>query len=132
MRNYIENHLTIDNDFYSFANEFSDKYKFSLLSNDVSDWSKYITKYYQLDKYFDVKIISGDVHIKKPNIKIFEITLKKLKSSVEDCIFIDNCVENLKTARSLGMDTILFNRDSEVYDGKIIYTFNELSCILLS
>jgi len=130
MRDYIENHLTMDDDFYTFAESMKNKYNFALLSNDVSDWSKYITEYYKLNKYFPVKIISADVHCRKPDAKIFELTLKSLNVPADECIFIDNNVENLKAAEKLGIDTILFNRDNEEYDGKIVYSFDELSKIL--
>jgi haloacid dehalogenase superfamily, subfamily IA, variant 3 with third motif having DD or ED len=130
MRDYIENHLTMDEDFHDFAENFKSKYNYALLSNDVSDWSKYITEYYSLNKYLPTKIVSADVFCRKPDVKIFEITLEALNVSADDCIFIDNSTENLKTAKSLGMDTILFNRDGEEYDGKIVYSFNELSEIL--
>ena len=130
MRNYIENHLTMDEDFYVVAESRKNKYKYALLSNDVSAWSKYITEFYQLNKYFPQKIISADVHCRKPEAKIFEIALERLGVPADECVFIDNSVENLRTANTFGMDTILFNRDNESYDGKIVYSFDELSQIL--
>jgi len=130
MRDYIENHLTIDEDFYAFAESMKDKYKYALLSNDVSDWSKYITEYYKLNKYLPIKIVSADVHCRKPEAKIFEIALEYLGVPADECIFIDNSVENLRSASKIGMDAILFNRDNEDYDGKTVYSFGELSKIL--
>jgi FMN phosphatase YigB (HAD superfamily) len=52
--------------------------------------------------------------------------LEQLGLAADECIFIDNSVENLRTASSFGMDTILFNRDNEAYDGKTVYSFKEL------
>ena len=130
MRDYIENHLTMDEDFYTFAESNKDKFNFALLSNDVSEWSKYITEFYKLNKYLPVKIVSADVHCRKPDRKIYEITLERLGIPGEECIFIDNSVENLRVANEFGMDVILFNRDSEEYNGKIVYSFDELYQIL--
>ena len=130
MKDYIENHLTMDEDFYPFADRFTEKYNFVLLSNDVSDWSKYITKYYNLDKYLTAKVVSADVHCRKPDPKIFETALHDFNVSAEDCIFVDNSVENLKAADKFGIDTVLFNRDNENYDGKTVYSFGELADIL--
>lgn len=130
MHDYIENHLTMDNEFYLFANMFMNKYHYALLSNDVSDWSKYITQYYRLDKYFTTKIVSADVHCRKPSHRIFEIALEKLSIPASDCIFIDNSVDNLNTANAIGMHTILFNRDNEEYKGITVYSFEELSRVL--
>ncbi len=97
MRDYIENYLTIDEGFYAFAESMKNKYKFALLSNDVSDWSKYITEHYRLNKYFTEKIISADVHCRKPEKKIFKIALKCLGIPADECIFIDNSVWNCIT-----------------------------------
>ena len=77
MRDYIENHLTMDEDFYVFAEIMKHKYKFALLSNDVSEWSKYITEHYKLNEYLLTKIISADVHCRKPEKKIYEIALER-------------------------------------------------------
>jgi len=130
MRDYIENHLTMDEDFYAFAESIKHKYKFALLSNDVSDWSKYITEYYKLNEYLSAKIVSADVHYRKPDRKIYEIALQRLGVFGEDCVFIDNSVENLKVASEFGINTILFNRDNEIYDGRIVYAFNEIMRML--
>ncbi|MBQ9142425.1 MAG: hypothetical protein IJX63_11650 [Lachnospiraceae bacterium] len=43
-----------------------------------------------------------------------------------DCIFVDNSVQNLLAARELGMQTVLFNRDGEQYDGYVVNSFEEL------
>ena len=130
MRDYIENHLTMDEDFYVFAENMKNKYNFALLSNDISDWSKYITEYYKLNEYFPVKIISADVNCRKPETKIYEITLERLGISSDKCIFIDNSVKNLQAAEMFGIDVILFNRDNEVFDGKTVYSFDELTRVL--
>ena len=101
-----------------------------LLSNDVSEWSKYITNYYKLDKYFKNKIVSGDVQCRKPDEEIFRITLSRIKKQAVRCIFIDNSVANLRVAESIGLTPILFNRDNENYDGIIINSFPELDSLI--
>lgn len=127
MRNYIENFLTLDAGFIPFAERFYQKYDFVLLSNDVSEWSAYITKYHRLNKYFRYKIVSGDVKCRKPNKQIFETTLATTDKCAEECIFIDNSAENLKSAATLGIFPILFNRDSVEWGGTIVNTFAELA-----
>lgn len=130
MKDYIENYLTLDNGFIPFAEKFSAQYEFALLSNDVSQWSAYITKYYSIDKYFKNKIVSGDVKCRKPDKKIYEMALEKIGKSPEECVFIDNSVKNLDVASELGIQPILFNRDNEEYEGIIVNSFEELSAVL--
>lgn len=129
MKDYIENYLTLDEGFVPFAEKYYSAYDFVLLSNDVSEWSKYITNYHKLDKYFKDKIVSGDVKCRKPSEEIFRIALSRINKQPEECIFIDNSVANLKTAEGIGIRPILFNRDNEDYDGTIVNTFEELEAL---
>lgn len=130
MKNYIENHLTLDSNFIPFAENYYKQYDFVILSNDVSEWSTYITEYYQLNKYFKHKIVSGDVKCRKPEKKIYELALEKIGKHSSECIFIDNSVKNLEVANELGICSILFNRDNEEYSGTIVNSFAELAEIL--
>ena len=143
MKDYIENYLTLDTGFIPFAEKFSKernkvlqpedsgkRFDFVLLSNDVSQWSKYITEYHQLDGYFSDKIVSADVGCRKPQKEIYELTLKRIGKKAEECCFIDNSVNNLTVAEELGIRPILFNRDNEEYDGVVVNTFEELADLL--
>lgn len=127
MKDYLDNYLTLDNRFLPFAEAFYRRYDFVLLSNDVSEWSAYITEHYGLNKYFKDKIVSGDVKCRKPDKRIFELTLDKIGRAAAECVFVDNSVANLEAAAALGMNPVLFNRDGEVYTGEIVNSFEELA-----
>lgn len=130
MRDYIENHLTLDAGFISFAERFSGHYEFVLLSNDVSEWSAYITEFHGLDKYFKHKIVSGDVKCRKPERKIYELALERIGKKPEECLFVDNTAKNLLVAQELGIAAVLFDRDKEAYSGTKVNTFEELAQVI--
>ncbi|MBQ8315681.1 MAG: HAD-IA family hydrolase [Lachnospiraceae bacterium] len=130
MRDYIENHLTLDTGFISFAERFSGQYEFVLLSNDVSEWSAYITEFHGLDKYFKHKIVSGDVKCRKPDRKIYELALERIGKKPEECLFVDNTAKNLLVAQELGIAAVLFDRDKEAYSGTKVNTFEELAQVI--
>lgn len=130
MRDYIENHLTLDEGFIPFAQRYYQKYDFVLLSNDLSEWSRYITEYYQLNKYFKYKIVSGDVKSRKPERNIYEIALHMIGRKPSDCWFVDNSVKNLNVAEELGIRPVLFNRDNEQYSVVTVNSFRELAELL--
>jgi putative hydrolase of the HAD superfamily len=130
MKNYIENYLTFDEQFRIFADAHSNKYEYALVSNDVSAWSQYITQYHHLNHYFKEKVISADIHCKKPDEQIFKIALMRLKAQGDECIFIDNSIDNIKTAECLGMKTILFNRDHLTYSGLQVNNFTEITDLI--
>lgn len=62
---------------------------------------------------FNESVVSCDVGVRKPNLRIFTITIKKLHIKPSECIFIDNQKWNLKPAARLGMKTILFENNSK-------------------
>ena len=96
-------------------------YKIAILSDQF-----YISKKALADKkfikYFSPVIISCDVGYRKPERMIYEITYKKLKLKPSEIIFIDNRDYNLKTAKKLGMNVVLFknNKDTISKIDKII------------
>lgn len=129
MRDYLENYLTLDDGFIRFAEKNYKHCDFILLSNDVSEWSQYLFELHGLRKYFKDSIVSGDVHMRKPEPGIFSYTLERLRRSPGECTFIDNSVRNLDAAQGLGINTVLFNRDNESYSGNTVNSFEELEQI---
>ena len=129
-KDYIKNYLTFDKEFIKFAEKYKSCFKFALLSNDVIEWSEYITAHYGIDKYFDTKIISGAAGFRKPDKEIYEILLSNTFCPPSEHIFIDNSIKNLIAAEKIQMKTILFNRDNEEYDGDTVYSFDELDRLI--
>ncbi|MBD5135366.1 MAG: HAD-IA family hydrolase [Lachnospiraceae bacterium] len=130
MQDYLTNFLTLDQDFLWFAERNYKQYDFVLLSNDVKEWSKYLFELYGLQKYFKECIVSGKIHMRKPENRIFAYSIKYMHCNPQECIFVDNNVQNLNAAQNVGIDTILFNRDNETYSGNIVNNFQELDCFL--
>lgn len=131
MQDYLNNYLTFDKNFLWFAEKNYKRYDFVLLSNDVKEWSSYLFDLYGLHKYFKECIVSGDIHMRKPESRIFFYALKRIQCDPYECIFVDNSVKNLEAAhKSVGINTVLFNRDNEVYSGNIVNNFKELDAFL--
>ncbi|MDP3992319.1 MAG: HAD family phosphatase [Nanoarchaeota archaeon] len=87
-------------------------YKIAILSDQwyLSKKALFSRDFY--DK-FDAVIISCDVGLRKPNPKIYRLTLKKLKVKPKESVFIDNQKWNLVPARKLGMKNILFKNNKQ-------------------
>jgi putative hydrolase of the HAD superfamily len=118
--------IEIDASFYSAAQTLGKYYRLALLSNDLSEWSNYLRGKFDINKYFDTVVISGDVKLQKPDINIFKLTLQKLALPARGCVFIDDRRRNLAAAKSLGMETILFNSRNVEYDGRTVFDFSGL------
>lgn len=126
MKDYIEHHLTLDKGFIPFAEKVKGKYDLVLLSNDVPEWSEYITEYFGLNKYFSHEIISGNIGARKPDFKIFDDCLEIIGARPAECIFVDNSAKNLVAAEEVGISPVLFDRDGDHYYGATVLNFEEL------
>ena len=92
------------------------KYKTALISNLTDVMRGHIQETYGLSEYFDSQTYSCDEEIQslKPERKIFELALKKLNLSAEECLFIDDSEKNTEAARLLGFQVILFKDKEKV------------------
>ena len=129
-KDYLDT-VEINEFFYEFAANIKKYYKLALISNDSSEWSRYLRDKYKINDYFDVITVSGDIKIKKPDERIFKLTIEKLGCSASDCTYIDDRRFNLEAAQSLGMDTVLFNSRNVQYEGIAVKNFKELADILI-
>lgn len=124
--------IEINEGFFDFVSNIRKYYKLAIISNDSSRWSQYLREKFDINKYFDVISISGDLKIKKPEERIFKLTIEKLGCFASDCTYIDDRRFNLAAAQSLGMDTILFNSRNTQYEGKTVINFKELENMLIN
>jgi epoxide hydrolase-like predicted phosphatase len=56
-------------------------------------------------KYFDEIFESCKIGLRKPDPKVFQYVLDKLRVKPEEAIFVDDIGTNLKSAKSLGITT---------------------------
>lgn len=113
-KSYKKNFKT-NRELYRFAFNLKKKgYKIAILS-DQWHLSKKTLVPEKYEKKFDVSIISCDVGLRKPDPKIYKLILKKLKLPAKNCIFIDNREWNLEPAKKLGIKTILFKENKQVF-----------------
>ncbi len=109
-REYLDTCLTIDPDFIEIARTLAKNYHLAILSNDVKEWSNYLRTKFDLNNLFKIIIISGEVGYRKPDKRIYNILLDRIRSSPSNCIFIDDRAKNLLPASEMSIKTIRFIR----------------------
>jgi len=124
-REYLDT-IELNDGFLNFINEIKDKYKLAIISNDSSRWSSYLREKFDLNKYFDVISISGDLKMQKPDERIFGLTIDKLGLKAEECYYVDDREGNLEAAKKVGMHPILLNSRNVSYMGTVVNNFDEL------
>jgi putative hydrolase of the HAD superfamily len=76
--------------------------KVGILSNSVglAPWDLYDG--YDLEKLYDVVVISEHHRLRKPYPELFEITLKLMEMPAEKCVFVDDTEAYVQAAEQLG------------------------------
>jgi len=80
----------------------------ALLTNNIREWRDGWRGAIDLDALFDVVVDSSAVGARKPERRIYEITREQLGVEHDEIFFIDDIGQNLKSARSLGWQTLLY------------------------
>ena len=89
-------------------------YPIYLLSNFPGDqFEKYRLQNSFLNE-FDDRIISGDVGLAKPDIKIYQLAIKKFNLNPEESLFIDDKIENTKGAEQAGIKTVQLQKPEDL------------------
>jgi putative hydrolase of the HAD superfamily len=87
----------------------------ALCTNNVREWEpRWRSMLPELDDVFEVVVDSGFVGSRKPERRIYELTLERLGGGLrfEDCLFVDDLEHNCEAARQLGMSAVRF-QDAE-------------------
>lgn len=85
-------------------------YHIYVLSNASNTFYDYFPNFSAPD-YFDGMVVSCDIHIIKPDIRIYEHLLKKYDLRPGECFFIDDLDANVDGAKKAGMNGAVFRGD---------------------
>lgn len=129
-KDYLDT-IEINEGFVDFVSFVSKHYKMAIISNDSSRWSKYLREKFDINKYFDVISISGDLKIQKPDERIFQLTIEQLGCKAEECLYVDDREGNLEAASKVGMNAVLFNSRNVQYEGNTVTDFIQLTNTLI-
>jgi putative hydrolase of the HAD superfamily len=92
--------------------------RMALLTNNVREWEPHWRSMLPVDEIFELVVDSAFVGFRKPEPRIYEITLERLGMEAGDCLFVDDVADNCTAARELGMTAVHF-RDNEQAIGEI-------------
>jgi 2-haloacid dehalogenase len=84
------------------------------LSNWSAETFPYARQKYDFFDLFDDMVISGEVGHVKPDPKIFQIMLDRIKRPANECLFIDDSMPNIHQAQQMGFGTIHFQSPEQL------------------
>jgi putative hydrolase of the HAD superfamily len=93
-------------------------YRMAMLTNNVQEWEPLWRPMLPVDEIFETVVDSGFVGCRKPESRIYELTLERIGAPAESCLFVDDVEVNIEGARKAGMNAVHF-RDNEQAIGEI-------------
>ncbi len=91
-------------------------YKLAICTNNVREWEQRWRAMLPVDEIFDVVVDSAFVGSRKPEPRIYEITLERLGTAPAATLFVDDVEINCQAARELGMTAIHFRSTDQAID----------------
>jgi len=80
----------------------------AICTNNVREWEPLWRAKLPVDEIFDVVVDSAFVGSRKPEPRIYEITLERLGVPAESAVMLDDMEANCHAARDLGMKAVWF------------------------
>lgn len=99
---------------FDLLKELKQNYRLAALTTIAKEWLDFKTEKFNLNNYFEVIVSSGYSGLAKPDKKIYELILEKLKVNAGECVFIDDSETCLIPAKELGFKTILFKNSEQL------------------
>ena len=107
------NEVQIREGMKELVSELAGSYDLYLFSNQMQFRTDFIKKTYDLS-CFKATFFSSEMGVMKPAKDAFRIVLNHISTRAEDCLFIDDNMLNIRTARDLGIHCILFTGEESL------------------
>jgi putative hydrolase of the HAD superfamily len=91
-------------------------YKLAICTNNVREWEPLWRAMLPVDEIFDVVVDSAFVGTRKPEPRIYELTLERLGVSAGRALLIDDIEINCAAARELGMQAVWFRETEQAIE----------------
>ena len=97
--------------------------RMAMLTNNVREWEPLWRPMLAVDEIFETVVDSGFVGCRKPESRIYALTLERIGMPAEACLFVDDVEVNCEAARKAGMSAVHF-RDNEQAIAEVRSYFN--------
>ncbi len=103
------------------AKEFLEKvrkkgYHTYVISNASYRFHDYFPTFYNVEEFKGI-VVSADLHIIKPDARIYQYLLDTYHLNPEECLFLDDVAANVEGAKAVGMQSIQFHGNYDEIEG---------------
>jgi HAD superfamily hydrolase (TIGR01509 family) len=104
LQRYIQNHTELKEDVLSLLKKLKKDFILGTISNHPSEWYKWTKIFFGLEKLFDIEVVAGIVHKRKPDPSIFKFAIDKAGMPAKEIIYIDDSDKHFSGALTVGMN----------------------------
>ena len=87
--------------------------KMAMLTNNVREWEPLWRSMLPVDEIFEEIVDSAFVGCRKPEGRIYELTLERIGIPAEACLFVDDLQVNCEAAEKAGMKAVHFRENAQ-------------------
>lgn len=107
-------HLQPNDELFAFMRNLHGRgYRMAILTNNVREWEPLWRAMLPVDEIFELVVDSGFVGVRKPDPRIYELTLERLGIAAAATLFVDDMEINCDAARALGMSAVHFRSNAQ-------------------
>jgi putative hydrolase of the HAD superfamily len=88
-------------------------FQMAMLTNNVREWEPLWRSMLPVDEIFEIVVDSGFVGCRKPESRIYELTLERIERPAEACLFVDDVLVNCEGARKAGLRAVHFQDNAQ-------------------
>jgi putative hydrolase of the HAD superfamily len=88
-------------------------YRMAMLTNNVREWEPLWRPMLPVDEIFEVVVDSAFVGCRKPESRIYALTLERIELPAEACLFVDDVQVNCEGAQRAGINAVHFRHNEQ-------------------
>ena len=116
MKNWLDYLVPVEEAIQLLRDLKNKNYKIYFLSNFYRDGFYYMRDNFPVLHEADGYLISYQVKLLKPDVKIYKTFLREFRLKPQECFFLDDLKENLEGARKLGIQGMVFENAEKVWN----------------
>jgi epoxide hydrolase-like predicted phosphatase len=98
----------------ALARRLKARYRLGIISNTNQAHADFFKAQYDFLDLFEVKIYSHEARARKPDCRIYDLSLSRMNATASESLFIDDLKENVEAARDLGWRAIHLKKDTDL------------------
>jgi epoxide hydrolase-like predicted phosphatase len=107
-------HLHPNDELFAYMRSLRERgLRMAILTNNVREWEPLWRPMLPIDEIFELVVDSAFVEMRKPDPRIYELTLERLGVAADAAVFVDDIEVNCEAARAVGMQAVWFRSNEQ-------------------